>query len=137
MNFHLPTTMAGVRIQGDPNSQSWVTKFMVKFSNDGQRWTPYYQSFAVEPKMFDGNTDKDTMVSVFFDREITARYLRIVPQAWHGRIALRFEVLECPTPTGKSCEVKFKFTRQQLPFLLHVQESSRRGCSVKIEFLVI
>ena len=85
--------------------------------------------------MFDGNTDKDTMVSVFFDREITARYLRIVPQAWHGRIALRFEVLECPTPTGKSCEVKFKCTCQQLPFLFG--ESSRKGCSVKVEFLVI
>lgn len=96
----MPTTMTGVRVQGDPASQSWVTKLIVKFSNDGQRWTPYYQSFAVEPKVFQGNMDKDNVASAFFDREVTAKYLRIVPQEWHNRIALRFEVLECPTPTG-------------------------------------
>lgn len=44
--------------------------------------------------------DKDNVASAFFDREVTAKYLRIVPQEWHNRIALRFEVLECPTPTG-------------------------------------
>lgn len=96
----MPTTMTGVRVQGDPASQSWVTKFIVKFSNDGQRWTPYYQSFAVEPKVFQGNMDKDNVASAFFDREVTAKYVRIVPQEWHNRIALRFEALECPTPTG-------------------------------------
>lgn len=44
--------------------------------------------------------DKDNVASAFFDREVTAKYLRIVPQEWHNRIALRFEALECPTPTG-------------------------------------
>ena len=45
---------------------------------------------------FTGNSNQNGVKRNVFD-EVWAQYIRIEPQAWHGEIALRFELLGCTT----------------------------------------
>ena len=46
-------------------------------------------------QVFDGISDKNTPVKRMFPDPVSAESIRIHPTAWHGWIAVRFEVLEC------------------------------------------
>ena len=50
------------------------------------------------PQLFTGNedtSDLDTVVTNEFDWPIAARFVRLNPQSWYGRIGLRWEVYGC------------------------------------------
>lgn len=46
-------------------------------------------------QVFQGNTDKDTVVSHVFPQHISARYIRIWPETWINRVAMRIELYGC------------------------------------------
>ena len=46
-------------------------------------------------QVFDGNNDKDTVVSHDVNPPITARYIRFRPVEWRGNIAMRVELYGC------------------------------------------
>ncbi|KAK3108253.1 hypothetical protein FSP39_004202 [Pinctada imbricata] len=98
VNLDQQVRISGVKVQGHPSKPYWVTKFIVEFSNNGDKWSPYIEKQGSEPKVFKGNFDQTTPVQVFFDREIPTTYVRIIPKGWHQKIAMRFEVLACTTP---------------------------------------
>ncbi|KAK7483903.1 hypothetical protein BaRGS_00024787, partial [Batillaria attramentaria] len=56
--------------------------------------------------VFTGNSDSVTPVTHMFQQPISARYVRINPVTWEGRIALRFELHGCfePYPTDSPPE---------------------------------
>lgn len=52
------------------------------------------QTFLLQ--IFSGNFDSSTPVTYYFTSPLHAQYLRILPQTWQGKIALRVEVIGCP-----------------------------------------
>ena len=46
-------------------------------------------------QVFQGNTDKDTVVSHVFPQHIRARYIRIWPKTWTNHVAMRVELYGC------------------------------------------
>ncbi|XP_052248669.1 mucin-5AC-like isoform X9 [Dreissena polymorpha] len=88
--------IAGLITQGRPDTDQWVESFFVETSIDGTHWYKYADMGSKkEYTLFAGNFDRSTQVRTMFDREIDARFVRIVPQSWYQWIALRFEILSC------------------------------------------
>uniref|UniRef100_A0A8C9ER34 Discoidin, CUB and LCCL domain containing 1 n=1 Tax=Pavo cristatus TaxID=9049 RepID=A0A8C9ER34_PAVCR len=73
----------------------YVTSYRVSSSRDGKNWRPYRGSSGREDKVFEGNVDSLGEVSNAFIPPITTRYLRITPQSWHQRAALKVALLGC------------------------------------------
>ena len=96
VDFGMPERISGILTQGHPGNLQWVESYFVMTSLDGVSWYWYAdqdtkKAFTVFPANINGNTP----VYAYFDREIDAQYVRIVPKTWHNGIALRFEVLSC------------------------------------------
>lgn len=47
------------------------------------------------PQIFHGNSDNYSHKKNVFDVPFYARFVRILPVAWHNRITLRVELLGC------------------------------------------
>lgn len=75
-----------------PNGQmiGYTKSYKLAYSDDGQAFTEHRKGV-----IFDGNTDRDTVVRHDLKPVIKARYIRIHPQSWLSHIALRFELFRC------------------------------------------
>ncbi|XP_055959260.1 hemocytin [Patella vulgata] len=94
VDFGEPKIISAITTQGRPHIPNYVTSYMVTFSSDGSRWTTYSDQPGHQ-KVFSANFDSETPVSNTFVRPIRAQYIRILPQTWHGKIALRMEIHGC------------------------------------------
>ncbi|XP_027570426.2 discoidin, CUB and LCCL domain-containing protein 1-like [Pipra filicauda] len=74
----------------------YVTSYRVSSSRDGKNWKPYRGSASQEDKVFEGNADSHGEVSNAFIPPIVARYVRVTPQRWHQRVALKVALVGCP-----------------------------------------
>ncbi|KAL9978372.1 hypothetical protein ACROYT_G015875 [Oculina patagonica] len=85
----------GVATQGRriDNHAQWVTSYTVSSSLNGSDWVMYTED-NVE-KVFQGNTDKDTVVAHVFPQHIRARFIRIWPKTWKERVSMRAELYGC------------------------------------------
>ena len=82
--------------QGRQDGPQWVESYIIETSLDGIHWYKYVdQNVGKQYTTFAANFDQNTPVRAMFDREIDARFVRLIPKTWHGLIALRFEVLSC------------------------------------------
>ncbi|KAM4677962.1 LOW QUALITY PROTEIN: SCO-spondin-like [Discoglossus pictus] len=98
IDLQQPWNLTGIVVQGSGASDSYITSFMVQFSVDGQSWHDYTEltnDQDPKPKIFQGNFDGSTPVARSFEKMISARYLRLLPQDFHNGIFLRAEVLGC------------------------------------------
>ena len=86
-------TVSGVVIQGRQDWYEWVTAFAVQVSEDGDTWTDVQCG-----NWFPGSTNRHTRVKTMFDEPVKARYVKIMPKRWRGRIAMRAGVLLCEIP---------------------------------------
>ncbi|XP_069131705.1 uncharacterized protein [Argopecten irradians] len=82
-----------IQLQGQEEEDNWVTTFSISYSNDGGVWTTYTNSTGTS--VFDGSTDRSTVVTVDLDLYIETNYIRIIPVTWNNNIALRFEIIGC------------------------------------------
>ncbi|XP_075378295.1 discoidin, CUB and LCCL domain-containing protein 1-like isoform X2 [Mycteria americana] len=73
----------------------YVTSYRVSSSRDGKNWRPYRGSGGQEDKVFEGNADSHGEVSNAFIPPIVARYVRVTPQSWHQRVALKVALVGC------------------------------------------
>ncbi|XP_069502497.1 SCO-spondin-like [Ambystoma mexicanum] len=90
--------ITGIVLQGAGSSDAYVSSFRLQFSIDGERWHDYRDlSLGTEPqpKQFQGNSDDSIPVVRQFERMISARQVRILPQDFHNGIFMRVEVLGC------------------------------------------
>ncbi|KAI8514743.1 hypothetical protein Bbelb_073340 [Branchiostoma belcheri] len=87
-------TVTGTIIQGRYNYDQWVTSYKLEYSVDGLSWITYASSDGSE-EVFPGNTDRNTPVTNLLDSPTNARYVRFLPQSWHGWMGMRVEVLGC------------------------------------------
>ncbi|MBN3297114.1 EDIL3 protein, partial [Amia calva] len=93
----LPTKITGVITQGakDFGHVQFVGSYKLAFSNDGQRWSIYQDEKQRKDKVFQGNFDNDTHRKNVIEPPMYARFVRILPWSWYGRITLRAELLGC------------------------------------------
>jgi len=89
-------TVWSVATQGAHDIDSWITRYNLRFSNDGQGWE-YYQKSPLT-----GNTDRDTQKRHLLTPPITARYFQFNPQEWNepngitkGQMCMRAGIFRC------------------------------------------
>uniref|UniRef100_A0A8C3PM37 Uncharacterized protein n=1 Tax=Calidris pygmaea TaxID=425635 RepID=A0A8C3PM37_9CHAR len=73
----------------------YVTSYRVSSSRDGKNWRPYRGTGGQEDKVFEGNTNSREEVSNAFIPPIVTRYVRVTPQSWHQRVALKVALVGC------------------------------------------
>ena len=83
-------------------------QFKLAFSDDGERFVTYqeyhpYTGHLDVDRVFTGNSDGSTVQYGYLRHSLTARYVRIMPQMWSGRIALRADVLGCGEHARTEC----------------------------------
>ncbi|XP_048245023.1 mucin-5AC-like isoform X2 [Haliotis rufescens] len=101
VDFLEPKTISGVITQGSGKDNGWVETYTVRYSFDGKTFTDYTGTGGKPAKVFNGNSDSKTPVPVLFNRDIIARFVRIVPVTSHGVTSLRFNILGCnPSPAN-------------------------------------
>ncbi|XP_042554479.1 lactadherin isoform X2 [Dipodomys spectabilis] len=89
--------VTGIVTQGarDFGHIQYVAAYKVAYSDDGEVWTEYREAGATESKVFPGNLDNYSHKKNVLETPFTARYVRVLPVAWHNRITLRLELLGC------------------------------------------
>ncbi|XP_069480399.1 lactadherin isoform X1 [Ambystoma mexicanum] len=89
--------IVGIVTQGakDFGNIQYVAAFKVAYSDNGTEWTIYQDSRTKADKIFPGNNDNDSHKKNIFDPPFYARFVRVLPHSWHGRITLRVELLGC------------------------------------------
>lgn len=85
VDFGAPQKVHQVAIQGRFNKEEWVASFKISWSLNGKSWVD-------EDAVFKGNVDNNAVNIQMVDKEIIARFIRIKPVSWHGRISMRFDV---------------------------------------------
>ena len=102
VDFLIPQLLDGINTQGHPLENKWVTKFSIEYSTDSIHFKPYLESGV--QKVFNGNSDKNSIVKNVFSHQISARYVKIIPVEWApAGIAMRFDLLGCVSviPTAR------------------------------------
>ncbi|VDN09408.1 unnamed protein product [Dibothriocephalus latus] len=92
-----PTLVTGVviRSRGDGKWPQYVTHFKVSYSNDSKLWFFYKDAPHMDQHVFLGNSPDVPERIHFLAAPVIARFVRIHPLAWHGRIAMRVGLLGC------------------------------------------
>ncbi|XP_041365441.1 lactadherin-like isoform X2 [Gigantopelta aegis] len=110
-----PTLVTGVLTKGraDTRRKHWVERFRVSYSNDTRLWYFYKDADHLDPKLFGGNSDKNTQRTHFLNSPFVARFVRFHPVEWHGKISMRVGLLGCPF-TGR-CSQGFMRVNEDTP----------------------
>ncbi|XP_071662707.1 discoidin, CUB and LCCL domain-containing protein 1 isoform X2 [Patagioenas fasciata] len=91
--------ITGIKTTGSgsttPNLNFYVKTFTMNYKNNNSKWRTYKGILSNEEKVFQGNSDPGDIVRNNFIPPIVARYVRIVPQTWNQRIALKLELMGC------------------------------------------
>ncbi|GFS03915.1 mucin 5AC, oligomeric mucus/gel-forming [Elysia marginata] len=92
-----PTLVSGVITQGSPDSGRHVQDYHIYVSLNGQDFMAYSDiPGGNSPYLFTGNSDQTTPLRNLFNRDLLARYVRIVPvTASPEGIGMRFNVIGC------------------------------------------
>ncbi|XP_051471461.1 discoidin, CUB and LCCL domain-containing protein 1 isoform X3 [Apus apus] len=77
------------------NFNFYVKTFKINYKNNNSKWRTYKGILSNEEKVFQGNSNSGDIVRNNFIPPIVARYVRIIPQTWNQRIALKLELMGC------------------------------------------
>ncbi|KAM8952994.1 discoidin, CUB and LCCL domain-containing protein 1 [Pelodytes ibericus] len=78
-----------------PNFNFYVKSYKINYKRDGPKWRVYKGAISNEERLLEGNLNYLDQTRNNFIPPVVARYLRIVPQTWHQRIALKVELVGC------------------------------------------
>ena len=79
-------TWVAVSTQGRGDMDQRVTQYKVKYSLDGVTWSDYNSG-----EILTGNTDRNTVITNYFNPSIVARRIRICPFTWQWHVSLRLD----------------------------------------------
>ncbi|PFX14395.1 Receptor-type tyrosine-protein phosphatase F [Stylophora pistillata] len=82
--------ICAVSTQGNSQADQWVKNYKLQLSTDGTTWTDYQEGGKV--KTFQGNDDKISEVKHVLYVTVEAKFLRLLPKAYHGSVCLRTEL---------------------------------------------
>ncbi|KAK3746556.1 hypothetical protein QZH41_017034 [Actinostola sp. cb2023] len=77
-----------IATQGRPNSGQRVTLYTIAYKDDSNVDWIYYEN----QKVFQGNTDSDTVVSHVLQKPIVTKYVRFYPKTYSGWPSMRAEL---------------------------------------------
>ncbi|XP_068726464.1 lactadherin-like [Montipora capricornis] len=110
VNFVETRVVKGVATQGRQNGNYWVKSYTIGYSVDEMNFALYRQGSAV--KVFDGNSDRHTIVYHQFIKPFTAVNVRIYPKTWYGWICLRAEFYGC---AASLCNAPLGVSNKRIP----------------------
>ncbi|XP_067149909.1 discoidin, CUB and LCCL domain-containing protein 1 [Apteryx mantelli] len=84
------------------NFDFYVKTFIMNYRNNNSKWRTYKGILSNEEKVFQGNSNTGDIVRNNFIPPIVARYVRVIPQTWNQRIALKLELIGCRVMQGNS-----------------------------------
>ncbi|XP_067862825.1 discoidin, CUB and LCCL domain-containing protein 1 [Heptranchias perlo] len=89
--------ITGIVTKGSTNNgyNFYVKTYKISYSKDGTTWRIYKRKNSKEDKIFEGNMNYQQLVRNNFIPSFVGRYIRISPQTWHQRIAMKVEVIGC------------------------------------------
>ncbi|XP_044161704.1 coagulation factor VIII-like isoform X1 [Bufo gargarizans] len=73
----------------------YISQFLVFYSLNGEKWSPYQGNTSSNQMVFFGNVDASTIRENSFDPPIIARFLRLHPTHTGARAGLRMELFGC------------------------------------------
>jgi len=76
--------------QGRQDYNQWVKSYKLQYSLDGGHFEDYNGG-----SVFNGNSDRNTVVGHRLSKPIIAKYIRIRPVTWYGHISMRMELFGC------------------------------------------
>ncbi|XP_078365168.1 EGF-like repeat and discoidin I-like domain-containing protein 3 isoform X2 [Oculina patagonica] len=86
------TRVTRIATQGRYRYNQWVTEYKLQYGEDGQTFKTYRRIGDQSDTIFQGNTEKDTVVYHDLNPIIEARYIRVRPTQWHVHISMRMEL---------------------------------------------
>ncbi|XP_032829519.2 discoidin, CUB and LCCL domain-containing protein 2-like [Petromyzon marinus] len=98
VDLQTPKRVAGIVTTGSAyqNYNFFVTAYKLSYSLDGAKWKFYKTAALGEDKVFEGNTNQwQEARHSLLPALASARFVRLHPTAWHGKIALKAELLGC------------------------------------------
>ncbi|XP_022804804.1 contactin-3-like isoform X2 [Stylophora pistillata] len=96
VNLQYSRNITAIATQGF--SGSYVTRYYVSFSSDGNNWNNYTEQGKV--RVFQANVNDDKIKTVLFKPSHVAQYIRLYPTNCSNTCALRFELYGCNSTTG-------------------------------------
>ncbi|XP_067329759.1 discoidin, CUB and LCCL domain-containing protein 1-like isoform X1 [Anolis sagrei] len=95
--------ITGIVTKGSSHPHNYyVESYKVLSSRDGKNWKVYKAKGGNEDKVFEGNHDSHQEASNTFIPPIVARYLRIAPQSWNQKVALKMMLWGCQVARPKA-----------------------------------
>ncbi|XP_061422562.1 discoidin, CUB and LCCL domain-containing protein 2-like isoform X2 [Lethenteron reissneri] len=98
VDLQTPKRVVGIVTTGSAyqNYNFFVTAYKLSYSLEGAKWTFYKTAALGEDKVFEGNTNQwQEARHSLLPALASARFVRLHPTAWHGKIALKAELLGC------------------------------------------
>ncbi|XP_020631519.1 coagulation factor V-like [Orbicella faveolata] len=93
VDFKQPMKITKIETQGRQDTNQWVTRYQLSYSQDGAHWTLYRQ--RSNDKYFQANRDQHSIVANVINPPIIARFCRIIPRGWYRHISMRVEFYGC------------------------------------------
>ncbi|XP_073419907.1 coagulation factor V [Dendrobates tinctorius] len=89
--------LSGIQTQGASKyfTQFYIREFFVAYSKDNRKWNVFKGNSTATHKLFEGNSDSQSIKENVFDPPIPARYIRVFPTRFHNEPVLRMELLGC------------------------------------------
>ncbi|KAG9276426.1 discoidin, CUB and LCCL domain-containing protein 1-like [Astyanax mexicanus] len=90
------SSITGIITKGLPNM--YIETYTLMYSKDRKIWKVYKDPASKEKKVFESYSDGHTVAFNTLLPPISARYLQLRPQRWHGRASAEVQVLGIPLP---------------------------------------
>ncbi|XP_033124404.1 discoidin domain-containing receptor tyrosine kinase B-like [Anneissia japonica] len=95
INLLVEHNVTGIQTQGRNDQGQWVRIYTISYIKVHEMGETYITDGYGNRKVFDGNSDKNSIRAHYFNPVIQAVIIRIRPKDWMGNVCLRTEVLGC------------------------------------------
>eukprot|EP00058_Branchiostoma_floridae_P006902 XP_002592390.1 hypothetical protein BRAFLDRAFT_67255 [Branchiostoma floridae] len=100
---HVLGMESGAIPDGSITASSFLNAFFEpdhgRLNGGNNAWIAKHAIIGEWLQVFPGNADRSLPVTNLLNNPVDARYVRFVPQTWHGNIAMRVEIVGCNTTT--------------------------------------
>lgn len=95
VTFYQTYSLGGLSIAGERRTFNYVTRFKIQYQYS--LYSPWYwiENATSQRMVFEGGEDDTSPATVIFPRTILAQSVRLYPDSWSGRIAVRWELNGC------------------------------------------
>uniref|UniRef100_A0A8B9SRU5 Coagulation factor V n=1 Tax=Anas platyrhynchos TaxID=8839 RepID=A0A8B9SRU5_ANAPL len=97
VDFQRQVLLTGIQMQGAKQflKSLYIQKFFIAYSKDKRKWKTFKGDSFQAQKIFEGNSDANSIKENIIDPPIIAKYIRVYPTQAYNRPTLRMELLGC------------------------------------------